>query len=311
MRPSELPATPPADPAARPSPRRAVALSVSALLLLMAVAVIPQAPNALGLTLHRFAELALLAGCALVPAGYAAAGGLAHADGRAALFVACALVGLPLLRAAAIYQLEGHTFAVLLAWGLLCLAPAALGGLTALWLLTLGLLNLSLFLLWGSPAEHGDFARPAALFGLNALWLITIWGAEALDARRSAPWLERAALALAAWFGVAAGYSALIGLALSPSPEKTGYLLATAPAALAALAVAAGAARRYLRRRDLTSLAVLATSGALALGLAPVVERWGFNFCTVPLLLLAAALVLCASALSAGRAGARLNGGRS
>lgn len=305
MRPSELPA----DPAARPSPRRAVALSVGALLLLLAIIAILQAPSALGLSLHRFAELALLAGCALAPAGYAARG-LAQAEGKAALFVACALVGLPLLRAAAIYQLEGYTFAVLLAWGLLCLIPAVLSGLAALWLLTLGLLNLGLFQLWGSPTENGDFARPAALFGLNALWLITIWGAQAVDARRAAPWLERAALALAAWFGVAAGYSALSGIALLPSPEQTAYLLATAPAAVGALAIASAAARRYLRRRDLTALAVLVTGGTLAFILTPVIERWGLNFCTIPLLLLAAALVLCASALVTRRS-RRQNGAHS
>ena len=130
--------------------------------------------------LHRFARFALVQGGLLACLAVMAWTGPDRPAGRAALLGACLLTGALLALIGQTYQSGADTVELFAAWAALILPWALLGRFAALWVLWLGLVNLSIALYYGTfggfvPALGAD-ELIWALFLVDTLALL-VWEA--------------------------------------------------------------------------------------------------------------------------------------
>jgi uncharacterized membrane protein len=212
-------------------------------------------------SLGRFGKLALLeaavAACAI--AGWRYLGTL---TGRVALFAASVLVG-PLLGVyGQTYQTGADPWGLFAAWAALILPWVVAARFSALWVLTLTLVDVALFLFWAQVMEAGPTAWMSVFLVTAMIHLAAVCAWEWQRAL-PAPWLDEA---WAPRLAFATGFTSMlvpsVGLIVSfRDMQQTGL------ASLAMLLVAGAAAVWFYRmvRRDLFMLTAVAGSGLVML----------------------------------------------
>ena len=250
--------------------------------------------------LRRLGMLAAMGAVVLLIAAYGLLRGLDRPQGRAALIVAGALVGVPLLAAGQIYQPEAVQLLPFVAWFALLLTPALLAGSAALRVLLMGVLNVTLLLAWlGLPSLFTVSAAAATLWALNGAWLAAI-ELPRLRAGARPQWQRRVALSLT----MVAGTAVLVflpfklvfyGLTINPLNDLL------VPAGVIASGIALVNLYRQ-REPDPVALTLMVTCVTLTVTTLPTGLMFGLNFCTVPLLVMLAALQLATALLLLRRA---------
>jgi uncharacterized membrane protein len=140
--------------------------------------------------LGRFAKFAVLQAAVAICAGLGW-WKLSNLSGRVALFAAAVLVG-PLLGVyGQTYQTGADPWGLFFFWALLILPWVVVAHFTALWILTIALLDTALVLYW--------FQRPQIEIGEEGWLMLFVWGAAIhmaaviaweLQRRRATPWLD-------------------------------------------------------------------------------------------------------------------------
>lgn len=159
--------------------------------------------------MHRFVKLGLLEAAVAGAAGLAFWLGLERLEGKIALLAASGLVGGLLAVFGQVYQTGADAYQLFLLWAGLISGWVLVSRFTPLWMLWLGLLNLTIWLYAAQELRYLDGRAYAALFALNAGGLIA-WeaGRRAGIGWLGSRWAPRVLAALA----VGALVAAIVGL---------------------------------------------------------------------------------------------------
>lgn len=149
--------------------------------------------------LPRFGRFGAIEAAIVVAVGLTHYLGLQTTPGKIILTVATLLVGALLAVFGQEYQTGADSYRLFLFWALLTLGWVLIGAFDVLWLVLLGLLNLTVYFYFEQVVPFGSYSTPEAIFALNALALI-FWemGAGLPAAWTAQRWLPRLA-ALAAF----------------------------------------------------------------------------------------------------------------
>jgi len=118
--------------------------------------------------LHKFWKFGLIEAGIVASVGLAWWRGLDSGAGRSALFSAAFLVGILLAVYGQVYQTGADPYGLFVAWGMLIVGWAVIGGQAGLWMLLLVLVNLSVILYW-TQVLHPQSVDPGFLGPLVAM----------------------------------------------------------------------------------------------------------------------------------------------
>lgn len=243
--------------------------------------------------LHRFARFGIIEALIVLAVGMAHLWGLRNLAGRMALFTGALLVGALLAVFGQEYQTGADSYTLFLNWMLLIVLWVAIGRFAPLWLLLLGLANITLILYW-EQVWSGNFSlQLESLLLLNGAAL-TAWEAAYLRGIRwlRERWYARIVATVAYGWATAALLNFIFNWSATPLDNAESSLAAPVLYGLFL------AATLFFYQRSIHDLFVL-TVAALSLiaGTTAAVAQW-LDLSDTLLFLVLGALVIAQAALA-------------